>query len=107
MQKLRCRLDKYVCRGQQGEVERMHPLPGKRISRSGDFGWIGTASMMPSNIERIYSFYKERKCARKILVVFVTLSNLKETSNRIAVNHTSLIKRMKTNVFYYKSDMFY
>jgi len=32
MQKLHCRLDGYACRGQQGEIERMHPPPGKRIS---------------------------------------------------------------------------
>jgi len=32
MQKLHCRLDGYVCRGQQWEIERMHPTPGKRIS---------------------------------------------------------------------------
>jgi len=32
MQKLHCRLDRYVCRGQQGEIERMHTPPGKRIS---------------------------------------------------------------------------
>jgi len=44
--------------------------------------------MMLSSIEKICSFYKERKCARKIFIVFVTLSNLKKTSNR-AVNHTS------------------
>jgi len=43
---------------------------------------------MRSSIEKICSFYKERKCARKIFIVFVTLSNLKKTSKR-AVNHTS------------------
>jgi len=32
MQKLHCRLDGYVCRGQQGEFGRMCPPPGKRIS---------------------------------------------------------------------------
>ena len=32
MQKLHCRPDGYVCRGQQGEIERMHLPPGKRIS---------------------------------------------------------------------------
>jgi len=34
--------------------------------------------MMPSSIENICSFYKERKCARKMYIVFVTLSNLKK-----------------------------
>jgi len=44
--------------------------------------------MMRSSIEKICSFYKERKRARKIFIVFVTISNLKKTSNR-AVNHNS------------------
>jgi len=44
--------------------------------------------MMRSSIEKIGSFYEERKCARKIFIVFVTLSNLKKTSNRV-VSHTS------------------
>jgi len=44
--------------------------------------------MMRSSIGKICSFYKERKCTRKIFIVFVTLSNLKKTSNR-AVSHTS------------------
>jgi len=30
--------------------------------------------MMRSSIEKICSFYKERKCARKICIVFVTLT---------------------------------
>jgi len=72
-------------RGQQGEIERMHvhPPPGN----NGDFGRGGAAGMMLSSTEKICSFYKERKRARKIFIVFVTLSNLKKTSNR-AVNHT-------------------
>jgi len=41
----------------------------------------GAAGMMRSSIEKICSFYKERKCARKICIVFVTLSNLKKASN--------------------------
>ena len=45
----------------------------------GDFGRGGAAGMMRSSIEKICSFYKERKCARKIFIVFVTLSNLKKT----------------------------
>jgi len=65
-------------------MERMHPPPGKKISM--EF-WGGVAGMMRSGIEQICSFYKERKCARKIFIVIVTLSNLKKTSNR-AVNHT-------------------
>jgi len=48
----------------------------------------GAAGMMPSSIEKICSFYKGRKCAIKLFIVFVTLSTLKKTSNR-AINHTS------------------
>jgi len=44
--------------------------------------------MMPSSIKKIYSFFKKRKCARKILTVFVTLSDVNKISNR-AVTHTS------------------
>jgi len=44
--------------------------------------------MMPSSIKNICSFVKKRKCARKIFIVFVTLSNLNKTSNR-AVSYTS------------------
>jgi len=43
--------------------------------------------MMPSNIKKICSFFKKRKCARKIFIVFVTLSDLNKTSTR-AVTHT-------------------
>jgi len=44
--------------------------------------------MMTSSIKKIYSFFKQRKCARKIFIVFVTLSDLSKTSNR-AVSHIS------------------
>jgi len=44
--------------------------------------------MMPSSIEKICSFFKERKCASKIFIVFVILNNLNKTSNH-AVNHNS------------------
>jgi len=44
--------------------------------------------MMLSNIKIICSFFKKRKCARKIFIVFVTQSNLNKISNR-AVTHTS------------------
>jgi len=43
---------------------------------NGDFGRGGAAGMMCSSIENICSFYKEQKCARKIFIVFATLSNL-------------------------------
>jgi len=55
---------------------------------NGDFGRGEAACMMPSSIKKICSFFKKRKCARKILIVFVTLSDLNKTSN-LAVTHTS------------------
>jgi len=58
------------------------------VDINGDFGRGVAAGMMRCGIEKICSFYKERKRARKIFTVFVTLSNLKKTSNR-AVKHTS------------------
>jgi len=100
-----------VCRGQQGEIERIRPPPtnsknrlksfcevgyvnlrpnifsaDKRISMDILVG-VGLHAMMPSCINKICSFFKKRKCARKICIVFVTLSDLNETSNR-AVTHT-------------------
>jgi len=42
----------------------------------------------PSSIKNICSFFKKLAYARKILIVFVTLSDLNKTSNR-AVTHTS------------------
>jgi len=45
------------------------------------------AALMPSNIKKICSFFQKGKCARKIFIVFVTLSDLNRTSNR-AVTHT-------------------
>jgi len=50
-------------------------------------GTDGAACMMPSNIKKICSFFKKRKCARKIFIVFVTSSDFNKTSNR-AVTHT-------------------
>jgi len=44
--------------------------------------------MMRSGVEKICSFFKERKCARKMFIIFVTLNSLKKTSNRV-VRHTS------------------
>jgi len=38
--------------------------------------------MMPSNIKKICSIFRKRKCTRKIFIVFVTLSDLNKTSNR-------------------------
>ena len=48
----------------------------------------GGACMMPSSIKNIWSFFKNRKCARKMFIVFVALADLNKTSNR-AVTHTS------------------
>jgi len=58
---------------------------------------------MPSSIEKICSFFKKRKCAKNVLIVYVTLSDLNKTSNR-TVTHTSY-ECMKTEVFHCKSDM--
>jgi len=44
--------------------------------------------MMPSSIKNFSSFFKKRKCARKMFIVFVTVRDLNKTSNR-AVTHTS------------------
>jgi len=44
-------------------------------------------AMMLSCIKKICSFFKKGKCARKIFIVSVTLSDLNKTSNR-AVTHT-------------------
>jgi len=52
-------------------------------------GSVGAACMMHSSIKKICRFYKKRKCARKIFIGIVTLSNLNKTPNR-AVTHTSL-----------------
>jgi len=40
---------------------------------------------MPSSIKKICNFFKKRKCARKIFLVFVTLSDLSKTSNRAVI----------------------
>jgi len=87
-----------VCGVQQGEIERIRPPPtnnkyrlksfcevgyanfrpnvfsaGKRISMEILLG-VGLHAVMPSCIEKICSFFKKRKCARKIFIVFITLS---------------------------------
>jgi len=49
-------------------------------------GWA--ARMIPSSIKDICSFLKKWKCAGKIFIIFVTLSDLNKTSNR-TVTHTS------------------
>ena len=61
--------------------------------------------MMPSNIKKICSFFKKRKCTRKIFIVFATLSNLNKTLNGAVLYTTLLIKCMKVDVLYYKSNM--
>jgi len=47
----------------------------------------GGAAWITSSIKNICSFFKKRKCSRKIFIVFVTLSNLNKTLNR-SVTHT-------------------
>jgi len=36
------------------------------------------------SIRKICNFFKKRKCARKVFIVFVTLSDFNKTSNRAA-----------------------
>ena len=55
---------------------------------NGDFRRRGAACMMPSSIQKICSVFKKRKCARKIFIVFVRVSDLNKASNR-ALTHTS------------------
>jgi len=42
--------------------------------------------MILSSIKKICSFFKKRKCARKIFIVFVTFSDLNKISNRAAAH---------------------
>ena len=60
--------------------------------------------MMPNIIKKTCVFFKKRKCARKIFIVFVTLSNLNKTSNR-AVTHSSYKMHKNGSVLDCKSDM--
>jgi len=59
---------------------------GKRISIEILVG--GATCMMPSCIKQICSFFKKRKCARKIFIVFVTLSDLNKISS-LPITHNS------------------
>jgi len=102
----------YVDRDQRGEIERIHPPPtnsknrlksfcevgyakfrrnvfaaGKRISMDILVG-VGLHAWWPVALKMICSFFKKWKCARKIFIVFLMLSNLNKTSKR-AVSHTS------------------
>ena len=101
----------YVGRGQQGRIETIRPPPtnsenrlksfcevgcatfrpnvfaaGKRISMEILVG-VGLHAWCPVELKRFVAFFIKRKCARKIFIVFVTLSDLNKTSNR-AVSHT-------------------
>ena len=58
----------------------------KRISVE-ILGGVGLHALMPIFIKKIRSFFKKRKCARKVFIVLVMLSDLNKTSNR-AVTHT-------------------
>ena len=101
----------YVRRGQQGKIESIRPPPtnsknrlkpfcevgcaifrlnvfaaGKRISVEILVG-VGLHVWCPVELKKLVAFFKQWKCARKIFIVFVTLSDLNKTSNR-AVTHT-------------------
>jgi len=60
--------------------------------------------MMPGSNKKICSFFKKRKCVRKIFIVFLTLSDLNK-DHPIVLQPTVLTKCMKTEVFYCKNDM--
>jgi len=60
---------------------------GKRISVESLVG-LGLHARCPMALKRFAAFSKKRKCARKIFIVFVTLSDLNMTPN-CAVTHTS------------------
>jgi len=47
----------------------------------------GAACMMPSCIKKICIFFQKTEMCKKIFIVFVTLSVLNKTSNRV-VTHT-------------------
>jgi len=117
----------YVGRGQQGEIERtVHPPPTNSKNRLKSFCEVGYANFSPNVIVagkrismeilvvvglhawspvafKICSFFKKRKSERKILIVFVTLSDLNKTSNR-DVAHTYKMHE-NWSVLYCKSDM--
>jgi len=60
---------------------------GKRISVEISVG-MGVYASCPAAMKRFGAFSKQRKCARKIFIVFITLGDLNKTSNR-ALTHTS------------------
>jgi len=66
MQKLHCRLDGYVCRGQQGEIERMHPAPGKRISMEISVG-MGLRKSCAVALKRFVAFTKSGNVQEKYI----------------------------------------
>ena len=102
-------LCRYVGRGQQGEIERIHPPPTNSKNRLKSFFEVGHANFRPNvfaagkriSMEILVGvglharcpvalkrcFLKKRKCARKIFIFFATLSDLNKTSNRV-VTHT-------------------
>jgi len=45
---------------------------------------VGLHALCPAAFKKICCFFKKRKCARKTFIVFVTLSDLNKTSNRVA-----------------------
>jgi len=51
---------------------------------------VGLHALVPSSIKRIRRFLNKRKCARKIFIAFVTLSNVNRTSSSaVPLTHTS------------------
>jgi len=65
---------------------------------------MGLHAWCPVALKKICSFVNKRKCARKIFIIFVTLSDLNKTSNR-AVTHTYKMHENWSVLQYFKSDM--
>jgi len=65
MQKLHCKLDGHVCRGQQGEIERMHTPPGKRVSKEILVG-VGLQAWCAVALKRFVAFTKSGNVQKNI-----------------------------------------
>jgi len=60
------RIDGYACRGQQGEIERMHPPPGERISMEIWVG-VGLQALCAEALKRFVAFTKSGNVQEKYL----------------------------------------
>jgi len=99
MQKLICRLDGYVCRGQQGEIERMHPTPSKRIPMEISVG-VGLQTWCAVALKRFAAFTKSGNVQEKYIYRLRNVEQLEKDFKSRCKPH--LIKYMKSDVFYYE-----